>query len=606
MMDARLAGALLVLILLSGCDPGPDRVEAPVPAPDLPAAPSVELVLLGGDVDVASSGSELFEEARLGMPVGHGDRVRTGTGARAVLRFGDGAVVWLQEDSEAEVVEPVGAARGPLYGMYLREGSLAALSYSPADGAPRLRIRAPQLSAVATGTNFLVAADSEGTTVAVGEGSVAVFPSGVDLHSARSRLQDSQIIEAFEQLLAHAVELRAEDQLRVESQSIRESDSILGDAISEIEYHDARELDEGGRRRAVTLLEYSGERISRVMPAVERIYAGSRSVLDQLASASTVTGGVHGDPGELAEIRIETVPEDTEILLDGVPIGRRVFSSLFARDETVRLLARRDGYTEQAIELRPPHERSKTIRVELEPLEPAYTQEEFLDAVVVGDHGRVQRYLETGGNVNAVSPQGYHALALVLGLPEISLDNLEAFDPDIKLVERLLEAGVAVNLEFHRFGQQLSALHVPILTGLAADRLNLDLVELLLRHGANPDHVLETGTMRVTPLATTLIVGIENRALNLDLMRLLLENGADPNISTTYDGRVLSPLMIAVVLGAEHDYAVPEAIELLAEHGADVNGLVNVNGMIGSPLYFAEQFEQDALAEVLRRHGAQL
>ncbi len=609
------------LVLLNGCDGGPDEaVEATESATQ---TPEVTLVLLGGEVQLAradrhppdreahdfdthddDAAQQGFERAELGMLLEPGDFLRTGENARAVIRFGDQAVVWLQEDSELEISEPFEHRERQYYGVQLRHGAAAGLS--AADEHRRLRLRAPQLSAIATGTSFLVSAEAESATVAVTDGSVAVFPSSVDLHRVALRVRDPELSEAVERLLARSVELGSDDQLKIESEALRESDAVLEDAIRDIDRFEEGALEQEERTRTVTLLDYAGDRISRRMPAVERIYAGSKSVLDQLASATPVRFDPGARPAGLSEIRIETDPDDAEILLEDQPIGRRVFTSLFDEDETVQLRVRRDGYRERSVELAPPHEQTEVITVRLEPIEPAYSEDEFLQAVRDREHRIVRRYLDTGGEVNAVSPQGYHALALALGLPEIGLDNLETFDPDLELIEMLLEGGVAVNLEFYRLGQQLSALHVPILAGLASGELDLELIRMLLEYGANPDFVLETGTMRVTPLAITLIVGIENRSVNHELLQILLEHGANPNTSVTYEGRVLSPIMIALVLGDEYDYADPDAVELLAEHDADLNGLVNVNGMIGSPLYFAEYFEQHELTETLRRYGAQL
>ncbi|GEM_PF-6989278 len=608
MTGVGLAVAVAVAALAIACDVIAERDSARPDTPDLSAAateaPAVELVLIGGEVGVARSGADTFEYPELGMQLEHGDVVRTHAGARVVLRFGDAAVVWLQDDSEVEIAEPLTHAAGLYYGVRLRRGSVAALSAVVEQR--RLRVRAPQLSAVATGTSFLVGADAESSTVAVTAGSVAVFPSGVDLHKALARSRDPELYEAVQRLLDRSVELRSDDQLRIEAELLRETDGILENVVRGLEEYETQPPDEEEHRRRIALMEYSGERISSRMPAVERIYAGSRSVLDQLAAATPAGLARVTEPAELSEIRIETEPQDAEILLDEQPIGRRVFSSLFKEDETVRLRVRREGYAEELIEITPPHERSRVVRVSLEPIKPAYSEEEFLQAVRERDLRRVEHYLDTGGKVNAVTAQGYHALALALGLPEIGIDNLGEFDPDVELVETLLKAGVAVNLEFYRFGQQLSALHVPILAGLATGELDLELIELLLEHGANPDYVLETGTMRVTPVAMTLIVGIENGSVHLELLRMLLEHGADPNISGTYEGRVLSPVMIAVVLGSEYDYSNAKVIALLAEHGADLNGLVNLNGIIGSPLYFAEYYERDEIAEALRRHGARL
>ena len=615
----RVVLAAFAVLVLAGCDGVVERFAAgngdSAPAEEgldrAAEMPELELVLLGGEVRVARAPDHgEFEPAELGMQLAPDNIVQTGENARAVIRFGDRAVVWLQDESELRVSRPFADRQQQYYGVELIHGSAAGIAAS--HDSHKLRVRAPQLSAIATGTSFLVSAEAEFSTVAVTDGSVAVFPSSVDLHRVAARVRDPELNEAVRRLLARSVELAGDDQLRVESETLRESDAVLGDAVGEIDRieADAGAEDDRSRRdlrdRTVTLLDYAGDRISRAMPAVERIYAGHKSVLERLASATPVRFEAGAEPASLTEIRIETVPEDADILLEDQPIGRRIFTSLFDEDETVRLRVRRDGYREQTVELAPPHEPNEAITVRLEPIEPAYAEDEFLQAVRDRDHRVVRRYLETGGEVNAVSPQGYHALAIALGLPEIGFDNLDAFDPDFDLVAMLLEAGVAVNLEFYRFGQQLSALHVPILAGLAGGELDLELIELLLEHGANPDYVLETGTMRVTPLAITLIVGIENQSVNHDLLRLLLEHGADPNTSVTYEGRVLSPVMITLVLGDEYDYTDATAVELLAKHDADLNGLVNVNGMIGSPLYFAEYFEQHDLAETMREHGARL
>lgn len=158
---------------------------------------------------------------------------------------------------------------------------------------------------------------------------------------------------------------------------------------------------------------------------------------------------------------------------------------------------------------------------------------------------------------------------------------------------------------------------------IAARSSDLTMVKSLLSNGADPDARMDRPDFGETAFAYAAQYG------DVQLAKLLLKYGADINRSCECDDDGASPLQVAVL----HEHL--ELVRYLIDHGADVNQRSVGNGAVAlhaaglkkdlaytelllskganpnvldnygnTPLSYASQKGHDAIASLLRRHGA--
>ncbi|TGO23957.1 hypothetical protein BPAE_0116g00180 [Botrytis paeoniae] len=160
----------------------------------------------------------------------------------------------------------------------------------------------------------------------------------------------------------------------------------------------------------------------------------------------------------------------------------------------------------------------------------------------------IQFLLERGANINAVSNSG------------TALEGA-CFSGDIKLVQKLLAIGAAVNPEAKFGGTPLKA---------AARKGHADVVRLLLDEGANVD---QYDDYNGTALQTAAWAG------QIEVVQILLEKGAAVNAQGGNFGGALQCAADATSLYNNVGTTL-ELLELLLNHGADINMR---GGLWGSP-----------------------
>lgn len=161
---AIAAGAALVILALGR---GPlDRAFAP-------AGPRATVESLSGPLYRLASGP-----IAAGAAVEDGEVVRTGLGARAVLRMADGSRVEMNERTELALI---GAWSGQT--VRLERGDVVVEAAKQRRG--RLRVETRDSEALVKGTIFAVSTGTAGSLVSVVEGSVAVRQPGTDRVLAR-------------------------------------------------------------------------------------------------------------------------------------------------------------------------------------------------------------------------------------------------------------------------------------------------------------------------------------------------------------------------------------------------------------------------------------
>ncbi len=167
-MLAAAAGLLLAVVYV-----GRDTIDAMM-APGGPRATvvSVEGALYSLSDEARSAKAESTLEA--GAAIGDRESVRTGPGARAVLRLADGSTVDVNERTELFV-----AAAWSGESIHLQRGDIIVKAAKQRRG--RLRVLTRDSIASVKGTIFAVSAGVGGSVVSVIEGSVAVNQPGKEL-----------------------------------------------------------------------------------------------------------------------------------------------------------------------------------------------------------------------------------------------------------------------------------------------------------------------------------------------------------------------------------------------------------------------------------------
>lgn len=592
--------AAFVLASCSGKQPAAPAV------PSSAAAPSVAFVTnLSGDVQFESGGA--WKEATLGRFLAPGESLRTGDGSEAEIQISDHAGILVRANSTVRIVS---LEKSP-YTIELASGAVISRVAKLGQTA-RFRVQSGNSVIVVKGTRFLVR-QGGGTHVAVSEGTVSVLPTGIDPQDLVSLTTDSRIKNALEAVDRTAVVIEAGHELTLAPDVGETEKRVMDDVASRL-----RQMDQEKTKQQKSpstspellsnLLVYVGQKVAQEVPAVQSISRNSRSALNDAGPLKLLPVPKEQKTEEfatagLASVTIRTDPEDAEIFLGDRNIGKKIFSGLFRRDETVAFTVRKPGYRDKTLQITFTKDLNQTLTVTLQKEKPAYDAQTFLQAVTSGNMKVVDRYLETGGDPNVETAAGLPAIAIALGADRASPSRLE-LSAMPKVLERLLAGGADPNASFNFGGQQLTPLYLVLASGLSSNRTQMDLLTTLLKAGADPNIYVQNGNIQVNAVSMTVIVGIERKSLNLDLLNLLLKFGANVNAVMVYQGRIMTPLVASVVVGAEQNYVSLPLVQDLVAKGADINGRVNIDGEIGTPLHFAEKYGFTQIASLLKKNGA--
>ena len=159
-MLAAAAGLLFALVYV-----GRDTIDAMM----APGGPRATVVTAEGVLYRVAAGT-----LEAGAAIGDRESVRTGPGARAVLRLADGSTVDINERTELFV-----AAAWSGQSIHLQRGDIIVTAAKQRRG--RLRVLTRDSIASVKGTIFAVSAGVGGSVVSVIEGSVAVNQPGKEL-----------------------------------------------------------------------------------------------------------------------------------------------------------------------------------------------------------------------------------------------------------------------------------------------------------------------------------------------------------------------------------------------------------------------------------------
>ncbi|MCP4406160.1 MAG: hypothetical protein GY807_00030 [Gammaproteobacteria bacterium] len=202
----------------------------------------------------------------------------------------------------------------------------------------------------------------------------------------------------------------------------------------------------------------------------------------------------------------------------------------------------------------------------------------LMTAAALGNHGEVDRLLDSGNDVNEINEAGCTALMwaamsqnketvnrLVQGGADVNQpDNvgrtalmISSTAASVPIVSELVAAGANINAA--QTGQAGAIGFTPLMHAAASNRL--EVVETLLDAGADLDPTSELGWAALSVAATRSSVPV---------IAVLVEAGADVNVASTggyYWPSGQSPLMLA----AYYNHQPEEAVRYLIKAGADVN-----------------------------------
>ncbi|WP_395745767.1 FecR domain-containing protein [Prosthecobacter sp.] len=141
------------------------------------AVGTVTLLPLGGGAEMA---------LKVGDPVPVGSTVKTGAGARAVIKTTKQSAIRIAENSQAVFMELVDSDTAPKVLVDLKSGSLGALIQPQAQSTMDFKVKTPSGIAAARGTMFAVAVEDGKGFVKVEHGKVDVTPTNVKKQAPQS------------------------------------------------------------------------------------------------------------------------------------------------------------------------------------------------------------------------------------------------------------------------------------------------------------------------------------------------------------------------------------------------------------------------------------
>lgn len=588
----------------------PEEVEPAIEPPASGAAfEEPFLRFASGAIELERDGER--QPFEVGERAASGDVIRVAEGALAELQYADAAL--LRVDGPASAGVHTRGTRDGRPGLTLRliEGSVI-VRRDPGRTPRRVRVITDSSVVLTEATGYRVSREETGETlVSVAEGRVRVLPSGIDPEELSELTDVEELLSIIEEISGTAVFVDADGEVLIRPEDVETTTEVLRDMRDELARYGTAERPEPEQIEMIgALLRYARGRMNATLPDVRSADPDTLAGVRELAERPllSVDERSPNPPGSgLSRLRLVTDPPDAEVLLDGLPIGSEIFSSLFEPGETVTFTVRKRGYETEEIEVTFEPELDEEIAVELKRLDPTIDYRTLVEAIREGNARVVAEYLRTGGDPNATITGEYDALAVAFGAGLPIDDLMESFDPDPEIVELLLDAGADPDTVFGSADvpdSSLTPLSSAILSGLYRGSVDYRIVDLLLDAGATPDIVMETGDMRVTALALPIIIGIENGHVETDLVERLLDAGSDTSVTVVYEGRLLSPLATALALGADHGYDPADIVRLLASAGARVEQRVRIGGTIWTPLQFAESAGLQESAAVLREFGA--
>lgn len=563
-----------------------------------------------GSLSLVRDGQEV--DFNTGDALTAGDRVRVGEQSLAELQYADTALVRFNGPAEFTLGRRVRSDGTRVLSVNLLSGG-AAVRRDAASTGRAVRIHTDSGIVEADATTYLVSREEESgeTIVSVAEGQVRVLPSSVDPEEISDLTAVEDILSVLEEISDSSMLVDADGEVRIAPEDVETASAILRDMKRRLEQYGEAEQPSGEELETIrTLMGYARDRIAETRP---EIAAASPQRLDRIEELrdrrmlSLDDDSEESPSSGLSRLRVETDPPDAEVMLDGLPVGAEIFSSLFEPGEKVTLSVRKQGYETEEIEVTFEEDLNETISVELDRLQPAIGDAELARAVRRGDAEVVEEFVSTGGDPNETIENNYTPLALAFGAGRPLDEIIGGFEPDTQVVRALLDGGADPDTVFGSEDAPDSSL-IPlssvILSGLYRDNVDYELVDMLLEAGASPDIVMETGEMSVTPLVLPIIIGIERGNVDTTLVQRLIEAGSDTSRTIVYEGRLLSPLATALALGADYGYDPDEVVELLVEAGAQIESRVRIGGTIWTPLRFAEEAGLHNSARVLRERGA--
>ncbi|MFW6387786.1 MAG: FecR domain-containing protein [bacterium] len=563
-----------------------------------------------GSLELVRDGQEVALDT--GDVLTQDDRVVVNEDSLAELQYADAALVRINGPAEFTLGRRVRDDGTRVLSVYLRSGGATVRREEDSSGRT-VRIHTDSSIVEADATTYLVSREPQtgDTIVSVAEGRVRVLPSAVDPDELSDLTTVEDILSVVEEISAGSMFVDADGEVRIAPEDVETASDVLRDMKRRLEQYGEAEQPSGEELETIrTLIGYARDRIAETRPEIsaaspERLERmeelGDRRMLslDEDAEESPSSG--------LSMLRVETDPPDAEVLLDGLPVGSEIFSSLFEPGETVTLSVRKRGYETEEVEVTFEQGGNESISVELDRLQPTIGDAELADAVHRGDADTVEEFISTGGDPNERIEREYTPLAVAFGAGRPLNEIIGRFEPEEEVIRVLLDYGADPDTVFGSEDAPESSL-IPlssvILSGLYRDNVNYELVNMLLEAGASPNIVMETGDMSVTPLALPIIIGIERGEVETRLVERLIEAGSDTSRTIVYEGRLLSPLATALALGADHGYDPDEVVALLVDAGARIESRVRIGGTVWTPLGFAEHAGLENSARVLRERGA--
>lgn len=568
--------AATISLLLVACGDG--QTTAPTAEADAAAIPTLTariayVTAVSGAVQV--EGTAGLREPEAGVRVDDGRLVIVSDRSQVDIQFGETGFARIYGPAQAVVRTVAGQSDRPVMELELQSGEVAVL-VADLTGGDVFRVRSRRALYEVRGTRFHVRSSDE-DRLTVADGAVAVLPRSLDIPAMLSDLQesDSELREALGGLGGQAPVTLAGQSTGLASAEIDRSERLalqLDEKLREVAQADATNRPSLVQEALAAVRATGGSLgvISTPAPIATQDVMEKLAALNQVRllpvpkdpqNASLVETE---DAGNLVKFTLRTVPQSSQIYLDGDYVGDSVYRGLFLANQSISLRVAKDGFRERRIEI--DRARSEILTVQLERLPPSISADSFLKAIVADDLGTVRTYVSEGGAVDVNTDLGLPAVVLATGLAEVLSGRAPDLSYNRDIVRTIVSARADLDVNFVVEGSTFKPLHAAVLAGVAGFDV-ITLVELLVRNGAGVDEVVVLEGEELTPLAIAVRWALFTGETQEEIIKTLLEGGASLDVAISFNDELLTLREIAGQLLQQGELEDPELIRLLRQAG---------------------------------------
>jgi hypothetical protein len=385
---------LLILVIVfgfGGCKPpvevpekdAPAAAVAPAPPPPPAAAVSSALVtFVSGEVEILRN--SIWGPVGIGDTLPRDSTIKVRESSYCELQFGNTAVIRISENTDVRLEQLVLGAEASQVGVKLDTGSVLA-KVSKLSGKDTFQIRTGVAVCGVRGTEFGVSAARDGRTVLkVKSGKVAVLPSTADVEIIGKKVSLDEktraiVDDAVSKVVSQAPVVESNQEVVVSADTVKKTESLLKYVEEQIHSFLALppEKTEENEKKINDFAIAVSAQVSKALAKPSATTTKGKEELAPLEAMSlltlpspmpaTATAPKDEKKINLLAVSITAVPEDSDILLDGVVVGRGDLKRLLEEGARVKFRIQREGYEPKDLSIEVLPSATLEFKVELSP-----------------------------------------------------------------------------------------------------------------------------------------------------------------------------------------------------------------------------------------------